>query len=92
MNLYVRLRGKVHGPFDETRLKAMVNRGQLSRIHQVSEDGNSWTKASAYDELFAAAEGLEAEPIDDAVVLAAAFPAVCFSSVCCFRCCPSWLR
>ncbi len=52
-NLYVRIRGRVQGPFDEERLRALVRRGQISRIHEVSEDGASWIKAGDVAELFA---------------------------------------
>lgn len=52
-NLYVRIRGRVQGPFDEERLRALVRRGQISRIHEVSEDGARWIKAGDMAELFA---------------------------------------
>lgn len=50
---YVRIRGRVHGPFDETKLRNMVQKGQLSRVHQVSLDQQSWQKAGELVELFA---------------------------------------
>ena len=51
-NLYVRIKGRVQGPFDLETLQGMVQRGQLSRIHQVSEDGEIWKKSTEYAELF----------------------------------------
>jgi hypothetical protein len=51
--LYVRIRGRVQGPFDAEKLRALVRRGQLSRMHEVSLDGNDWKQASEYSELFA---------------------------------------
>jgi len=51
-NLYVRIRGRVHGPFDTKKLKLMVQNGQLSRIHQVSIDGQEWQKAADFPDLF----------------------------------------
>lgn len=51
--LYVRIRGRVQGPFDEEKLRALVRRGQLSRMHEVSLDGDNWKQASEYQELFA---------------------------------------
>lgn len=51
-NLYVRIRGRVQGPFDEERLRSLVRRGQISRIHEVSEDGARWIKAADYPDLF----------------------------------------
>ncbi|MDG2470520.1 MAG: GYF domain-containing protein, partial [Pirellulaceae bacterium] len=40
------------GPYPMEKLKQMVDRGQLSRIHQISEDGEIWRKASEVPELF----------------------------------------
>jgi hypothetical protein len=51
-DLFVRIKGRVQGPFDLETLQGMVKRGQLSRIHQVSEDGEVWKKATDYAELF----------------------------------------
>jgi len=53
--LYVRIRGRVQGPFDKEKLRALVKRGQLSRMHEVSPDGNDWKQASEYQELFVTA-------------------------------------
>lgn len=52
--LYVRIRGRVQGPFPMDKLQQLVRRGQLSRIHQVSEDGQVWRKAAEVPELFQA--------------------------------------
>ncbi|TWT35590.1 hypothetical protein KOR34_04830 [Posidoniimonas corsicana] len=51
--LYVRIRGRVQGPFELDRLRNLVRRGQLSRIHEVSTDQATWTAAGDYPELFA---------------------------------------
>ncbi len=51
-NFYIRVKGRVQGPFDVAKLRSMAQRGQLSRIHQVSEDGEIWKKASEYPEFF----------------------------------------
>ncbi len=53
--LYLRVRGRVLGPFDQEKLQALVRRGQLSRMHQVSTDGTHWVQASTYAELFVGA-------------------------------------
>ncbi|MEN1678969.1 MAG: DUF4339 domain-containing protein [Planctomycetota bacterium] len=50
--LYVRLRGRVQGPFQRDRLRELVRRGQLSSIHQVSVDSIEWQPASDFPELF----------------------------------------
>ena len=54
ISLYVRLRGRVQGPFDFPVLQSMAQRGQLSRIHQVSEDQQGWQKAGEFPEVFVA--------------------------------------
>jgi len=50
--LYLRVRGRVLGPYDQEKLRALVRRGQLSRMHEVSTDGTHWVRASTYAELF----------------------------------------
>ena len=43
--LYVRVRGRIAGPFDFDQLQALARKGQLSRMHEVSTDQMSWTQA-----------------------------------------------
>ncbi len=50
--LYVRIRGRVLGPFDQEKLQSLVRRGQLSRMHELSPDATNWVQASTYPELF----------------------------------------
>ncbi len=50
--LYIRIKGRVQGPFDMEKLRILVKRGQLGRAHEVSGDGSSWQRASDYPELF----------------------------------------
>ncbi|HTV48863.1 MAG TPA: DUF4339 domain-containing protein [Phycisphaerae bacterium] len=50
---YVRIRGKVTGPFDRPTLERMVQRGQLSRVHEISSDRQNWKPASSVGGLFA---------------------------------------
>jgi len=45
---FIRARGKVMGPFSLERLQTMRNRGQLSRIHEVSTDKQSWQTAASF--------------------------------------------
>jgi hypothetical protein len=52
--LYIRVRGKVQGPFSYERLQAMARRGQFGRMHEVSEDGTTWERASSHPDLFVA--------------------------------------
>lgn len=51
--LYIRVRGRVLGPFEDEKLQTMARRGQFSRMHEVSADGLTWVRASVYPELFA---------------------------------------
>ncbi len=52
--LYMRVRGRVLGPYDQEKLQSLAKRGQLSRMHEVSTDGITWLRASKYPELFVA--------------------------------------
>jgi hypothetical protein len=49
---YLRVRGKIHGPFTLEGLKNLRDRGQLGAAHEVSQDRRSWAPASAVQELF----------------------------------------
>src|SRR5229473_4716393 len=50
--LYVRIRGKVLGPFGFTQLKTLRERGQFRRFHEISEDRQNWVPASTLGDLF----------------------------------------
>jgi hypothetical protein len=52
--IYVRVRGRVIGPFDFDQLRTMRDRGQFRRFHEVSEDRRHWRPAGSLVELFAA--------------------------------------
>jgi hypothetical protein len=62
---YVRVRGKIHGPFDVERLKKLHARGQFSRAHEVSQDKRSWQPAGTLQELFASPETHSAQVGDN---------------------------
>lgn len=49
---YVRIRGRVQGPYDTAKLQSLVKRGQLSRMHEVSTDRSLWRQAADFPELF----------------------------------------
>lgn len=51
---YIRVRGRVQGPFDLEQLKKLRQRGQFSRAHEVSSDQASWHSASILDVVFVA--------------------------------------
>lgn len=51
---YIRVRGRVQGPFPISKLHLLAKRGQFSRLHEVSNDGKAWSRATDYPELFPA--------------------------------------
>lgn len=50
--MYIRLRGRTLGPFDLTQLRALHQRGQFSRAHEVSVDRQSWQSAATLERIF----------------------------------------
>lgn len=57
MELYVRIKGRVQGPFGQEKLRDLIRRGHLGKIHEVSEDRSFWRKASEYPGLFDTSAG-----------------------------------
>ncbi|TWU00457.1 hypothetical protein Pla108_14080 [Botrimarina colliarenosi] len=51
-SLYIRMRGRVQGPLDIEKVRLLVQRGQLSRSHQISFDGKDWRTAGEFPDLF----------------------------------------
>jgi hypothetical protein len=51
--LYIRIRGRVTGPFSVQQLKTLRDRGQFRRFHEISPDRQRWMSASSLTELFA---------------------------------------
>ncbi|HEX4054692.1 MAG TPA: hypothetical protein VHX86_10545 [Tepidisphaeraceae bacterium] len=49
---FLRVRGKVSGPFDLPGLQKLVRRGMLSRIHEISSDQVTWNTAGEFEDLF----------------------------------------
>lgn len=49
---YVKIRGRVLGPFPPERLAQMAKQGQLSRIHKISDDGRSWQSGTEFPQFF----------------------------------------
>jgi hypothetical protein len=49
---YVRMRGRVTGPFGLEQLKSLRDRGQFRRFHEISGDKKTWVPASTIIELF----------------------------------------
>jgi GYF domain 2/Domain of unknown function (DUF4190) len=53
---YVRARGRVLGPFNWSPLESLRDRGQLSQLHEVSQDRRSWIKATDLPGLYTQTE------------------------------------
>lgn len=51
-SFYLRIRGKISGPFDVATLQKLVRRGTLSRIHEISGDRANWSAAGDFEDLF----------------------------------------
>lgn len=49
---YIRVRGQMHGPYGTEQIQQLVRQGKVSRYHEISDDGNTWKKASEYAEFF----------------------------------------
>lgn len=52
---FIRVRGKVLGPFTLEKLKSLRSRGQFSRIHEVSTDRTTWQPATMLEPLLGVA-------------------------------------
>jgi len=50
--IYVRFRGRTLGPLTPQKVRDLVRRGQITRMHELSADGLSWTKAEEFGEFF----------------------------------------
>ncbi|MEO2048103.1 MAG: DUF4339 domain-containing protein [Pirellulales bacterium] len=50
---YVRVRGRVIGPFSEEKLRKMARSGQVGQTHEISPDAVTWRRASEYQGLLA---------------------------------------
>jgi hypothetical protein len=51
---YIRVLGRVQGPYTVDRLQSLAARGKFARHYHVSTDGSTWAPASDYPELFPA--------------------------------------
>jgi hypothetical protein len=49
---FIRVRGRVRGPYDEEHVQSLVRRGQFGRMHEISEDGNYWVRADSFPQFF----------------------------------------
>lgn len=51
-NYFIRIQGKVLGPYSIAQLKTLIQRGQFGRGNEVSVDGKMWKSAMAIAHLF----------------------------------------
>ena len=49
---YVRYRGRTVGPYTLVQSQQMARKGQLARTSEVSTDGQSWSQAASFPEIF----------------------------------------
>lgn len=49
---YVRVKGRILGPFSSDQLKAMKSRGQIHKFHEISVDKENWHPAADFGDLF----------------------------------------
>ncbi len=52
--VYVRFRGRITGPFSDEEIRRMVDRGQVTRMHELSGDRSTWKRAGQVKQLFEA--------------------------------------
>lgn len=58
---YVRIKGRVVGPYSIKQLNTLRTRGQFSQSNEISSDGQTWESASILDSLFGAAKKTKRE-------------------------------
>lgn len=64
---YIRIRGRVLGPFDVERLKLMRDRGLFGRAHEVSTDRQTWKPAASIEkQLVGSTSSRQSQEEDDA--------------------------
>ncbi len=53
--IYVRFKGKTLGPLADQKVRDLVRRGQITRMHELSSDGLTWNRAEEFGDFFASA-------------------------------------
>ncbi len=71
---YFRFRGRVLGPMTAEKIGELVQRGQVTRMHEISTDGVQWQKAEEFVEFYPkkSKAAIEAKTSDTAITLVAA--------------------
>jgi uncharacterized RDD family membrane protein YckC len=52
LHYYIRHRGRITGPIPLAELQRMVKRGQITRMHDLSVDNQTWNRAGDHQDLF----------------------------------------
>jgi hypothetical protein len=61
---FIRVRGRVLGPFNRQQLRTLRERGQFHPFHEISEDRKRWLPASGVAEFFSG-EGMEPIAVEE---------------------------
>lgn len=59
--VFVRFKGRVLGPLTVEKASELVRRGQITRQHELSPDGQAWAAAESYTEFFPSYSSIEAD-------------------------------
>ncbi len=51
-HFYIRMKGRVQGPFTPDELRQRASRQQFSRLYEISTDGDTWSRATSRPDLF----------------------------------------
>ena len=62
---FIRVRGRVLGPYDVAQLKTLRARGQFGRANEVSTDRQTWQSAAAIEHLFVGSKKTAVVPAEE---------------------------
>lgn len=60
--IFIRFKGKTLGPLTSTKVQELVRRGQITRMHELSSDALSWTRAEEFGDFFRPTRSATASP------------------------------
>ena len=73
-NYYIRVRGRVLGPYTVKQLHTLRTRGQFGQSNEISTDGKSWEPASSVESLFEPARRASKRTSDEPAAVASDDP------------------
>ena len=62
---FIRVRGRILGPYDVAQLKTLRTRGQFGRANEVSTDRQTWQSAAAIEHLFVGSKKAAVAPLNE---------------------------